>query len=97
MDLQQLSATLYGEGSLEIKAGSVKDQKYTCYGENKVNALAINSSTGHITAYGKADLKLNVENRIKITSFGEAELHYKGDPVIDRGLHFGDMVISKMD
>ncbi|HEY1870985.1 MAG TPA: DUF2807 domain-containing protein, partial [Chitinophagaceae bacterium] len=32
MNLQQLSATLYGEGSLEIKAGSVKDQKYTCYG-----------------------------------------------------------------
>ena len=97
MNLQQLSATLYGEGMLEIKAGSVKDQKYTCYGESKVNALAFSSSTGHITAYGNADLKLNVKDRIKITSFGEAELHYKGDPVIDRGLHFGDMVIDKMD
>jgi hypothetical protein len=97
MNLQQLSATLYGEGSLEIKAGSVKDQKYTCYGECKVNTLAISSSTGRITAYGKADLKLNVEDRIKITSFGEAELYYKGDPIIDRGLHFGDVVINKMD
>lgn len=97
MNLEQLTATLYGEGSLEIKAGSVKDQKYTCYGENKVNALAINSNTGRITAYGNADLKLNVRDRIKITSFGEAELNYKGDPVIDKGLHFGDMVINKMD
>ena len=27
MNLQQLSATLYGESTLEIKAGSIKDQK----------------------------------------------------------------------
>ncbi len=97
MNLQQLSATLYGEGTLEIKAGSVKDQKYTSYGESKVNSMGINSSTGRVTAYGRAEFKLNVADRIKITSYGEAQLHYKGNPVIDRGLHFGDMVINKMD
>jgi hypothetical protein len=97
MNLQQLSATLYGEGTLEIKSGTVKDQKYTSYGESKVNSLGINSSTGRVTAYGRAEFKLNVADRIKITSFGEAELHYKGNPIIDRGLHFGDMVVNKMD
>jgi hypothetical protein len=97
MNLQQLSATLYGEGTLEIKAGSVKDQKYTSYGESKVNSLGINSSTGRVTAFGRANFKLNVTDRIKITSYGEAELYYKGNPAIERGLNFGDMVINKMD
>jgi hypothetical protein len=97
MNLQQLSATLYGESTLEIKAGSIKDQKYTCYGEGKINSLAIEGSTSHVTAFGTADFKLNVSNRIKITAYGDAELHYKGNPEINKGLHFGDMVIDKMD
>jgi hypothetical protein len=97
LNLQQMSATLYGESTLEIKAGSVKDQKYTCYGESKVNSLAINNSTSRVTAYGRAEFKLNVTDRIKITSFGEAQLCYKGNPIIDRGLHFGDMVINRID
>ena len=97
MNLQQLSATLYGEGTLEIKAGSVKDQKYVCYGEGKINSLAIEGNTSRLTAYGTADFKLNVSDRIKITAFGDAELHYKGNPEIDKGLHFGDMLIDKMD
>ena len=97
VNLQQLFATLYGEGSLEIKAGSVKDQKYTSYGESKVNTLAINSSIGRVTAYGRADFKLNVADRIKITSYGEAQVYYKGNPAIDKGLHFGDVVVNKID
>jgi len=97
MNLKQLSATLYGEGSLQIKAGSVRDQKYTSYGESKVNTLAVNSSTGRVTAYGRADFKLNVEDWIKITSFGEAQLHYKGDPTIEKWLHFGDVVVNRID
>jgi len=97
MDLQQLSATLYGEGTLEIKAGSIKDQKYTSYGESKINSLGINSSTSRVTAFGRAEFKLNVADRIKITSYGEAQLYYKGNPAIDKGLNFGDVVIDKMD
>jgi hypothetical protein len=97
MNLQQLSATLYGEGTLEIKQGSVRDQKYVCYGEGKINSLAIEGSTSRLTAYGMADFKLNISDRIKITAFGDARLHYKGNPEIDKGLHFGDMLIDKMD
>ena len=97
VNLQQLSATLYGEGTLEIKAGSIKDQKYTSYGESKINSLGINSSTSRVTAFGRAEFKLNVADRIKITSYGEAQLYYKGNPAIDKGLNFGDVVIDKMD
>jgi len=97
MNLQQLSATLDGESTVEIKAGSINDQKYTCYGEGRINSLAIEGSTSHVTAYGTADFKLNVSNRIKITAYGDAELHYKGNPEINKGFHFGNMVIDKMD
>lgn len=97
MNLDQLAATLYGEGTLEIKAGSIKYQKYTSYGESKVNTLAVSSNMGRVTAFGRADFKLNVTDRIKITSYGEAELHYKGNPSIDKGLNFGDVVINKID
>ena len=97
MNLDKLAATLYGESTLEIKAGTVKDQKYTCYGEGKINSLAIDGSTSRVTAFGRANFKLNVTDRIKITSYGEAELYYKGNPYIEKGLNFGDMVINKMD
>ena len=63
----------------------------------KINSRAIEGSTSHVTAYGTADFKLNVSGRIKITAYGDAELHYKGNPEINKGLHFGDMVIDKMD
>lgn len=97
MNANELSSIMYGDGSLHIKSGTVKNQKYTCYGEGKVNSLAINGNTSRVIAYGEADFKLNVSDRIKITAFGSAQVHYKGNPAIDKGLHFGDLVVDKMD
>jgi len=95
--MQELQATLYGEGSLKIKSGLVKEQNYTIYGEGRINSLAITGNTSHITAYGDADLKINVSDKIKITSFGDARLHYKGDPEVVKGLHIGDLLVDRMD
>lgn len=97
LNLQELQATLYGEGSLKIKSGSVKEQNYTCYGEGRINSLAITGSTSHITAYGDADLKINVSDRIKISAFGDARLHYKGDPEVVKGLHIGELFVDRVD
>jgi len=97
MDVQAMETTMYGESTLEIKSGTIEDQKYTSYGDGKINCLATNGSTSRIIAYGEADFKLNVADRIKITSYGSAQLHYKGTPEIVKGLHFGDMVIDKID
>lgn len=96
-DLGQLHATMYGESLLEIKSGSVADQKYIVYGESKVNALNINGMTSRITAYGEADFQLNVSDEIKMTAFGEATLAYKGNPKINKWLHFGEMQVHKLD
>lgn len=93
----KLHAVFYGESTLDIKAGTIKEQRYTSYGESVINTSATNGRTGKITAYGEADFTMNVSDRIKITAFGDAKLHYKGNPQIDKGLHIGDMVIDKMD
>ena len=97
LNLRQLYTTMYGEGVLEIKSGSIKEQHYTCYGEGKINALAINGRLSRVTAYGEADFKLNVSDRIKITAFGEAKVHYKGNPEIVKGINFGDVSLVKLD
>ena len=97
VNLQRLEATMYGEGTLEIKSGSAREQKYLCYGEGKINTMAISGNTSHITAYGEADFTLNVSDRIKVTAFGDARLHYKGTPEIVKGLHIGDMLIDRID
>lgn len=97
LNANELSSIMYGEGSLQIKSGTIKNQKYTCYGEGKINSLAASGSTSRVIAYGEADFKLNVSDRIKITAFGDAKVHYKGNPSIDRGLHFGDLLVDKMD
>ena len=97
LNAQELETTIYGEASLNLKAGSVKEQKYTCYGEGRINSLSIAGSSSRIIAYGDADLKINVSDRIRITAYGDATLHYKGNPEIVKGIHFGDMIIDKID
>ena len=94
---QEMETTIYGEATLNIKAGAVQEQKYTCYGEGHVNTLAIRGNTSRIIAFGDADLRINVSDRIKITAYGDAKLHYKGDPEIVKGVHLGDMQINRID
>lgn len=97
LNLREMETTIYGEAVLKIESGSIIEQRYTCYGEAEVNSLAITGKTSHITAYGDADFKINVSDRIKITAFGDARVHYKGDPEIAKGLHFGDMSVDRLD
>jgi hypothetical protein len=97
LNAREMETTIYGEASLDIKAGSVNEQKYTCYGEGHINSIAITGNTSRIIAFGEADLRINVSDRIKITAFGDAKLHYKGNPDIIKGLHFGELRINRMD
>ena len=97
LNAQELETTIYGEASLNLKAGSIKEQKYTCYGEGHINSLSIAGNSSRIIAFGEADLKINVSDKIRITAFGDAKLHYKGNPEIVKGIHFGDMIIDKID
>jgi hypothetical protein len=97
VNLGELRATIYGNSYLDIKEGSIDHQRYTVYGDSKVNSLGIENNTTQITAYGEADFRVNVSDQIKIVAFGEASLAYKGNPRLNKGLHFGEMQISRLD
>ncbi len=95
--ISKLHTTIYGESSLDIKSGEVNQQNYTCYGEGKINSTAITGKTAKVTAFGEAEFRVNVSDRIKITAFGEAKLRYRGNPDIVKGIHIGEMDLAKLD
>lgn len=97
VQLKTMHTTSYGESSLNLKSGNIADQRFTAYGESKIDALAIKNSTSTATLYGEAELKLNVSDQIKVTSFGEAKIGYKGSPEIKKGLNIGKVQIYKID
>jgi hypothetical protein len=93
----ELHTKLYGENTFEIKSGTIKEQHYTSYGESKINTIAVNGRSGYVVSYGESDFTLNAADKIKLTAFGDAKLHYKGDPEIVKGIHIGDMLIDKIN
>ena len=97
VDLSELQATIYGDSQLEIQSGSVYEQRYTAYGESTINSLGISSKTSRITAFGESEFRVNVSDQIKLVAFGEARLQYRGDARINKGMHFGEVHISKLD
>lgn len=97
VQLKSMHTVSYGESSLNLKAGNIEDQRFTSYGESKIDALAIKNSTSTATLYGEAQLQLNVTDQLKVTSFGEAKIGYKGSPAIKRGLNIGKVHIYKID
>jgi hypothetical protein len=97
MRARELNAHIYGESQLEIRSGSIDQQRYVCYGEGKVIATATKGRESRITAYGEAEFQVNVSDRIAITSFGEAKLRYMGNPEIVKGLHFGGVDVKRLD
>ena len=97
VQINDLRGTLYGEGSVEFQSGAINQQTYTCYGEGSVNATAISSTEAKLTAYGESDFSLNVDDRIRITSFGEATLRYKGNAQVIKGIHVGGVDVARLD
>jgi hypothetical protein len=97
VQLQKMHTTIYGESYLELKSGNITEQKFTAYGESKVNALAVNNSITRATLYGETELNLNVSAKIKVTSFGEAKIGYKGNPEIQKGIAIGKLKVYKID
>ena len=95
--INNLHTAIYGESSVEIQSGSVNKQSYTCYGEGKVNTTAISSEEAKLTSYGESYFRMNVSERIRITSFGEAKLRYKGNAQIVRGINVGGVDVARLD
>ncbi len=95
--VDDLAVVTYGECKVRFLSGSATSQTYTAYGEGNINSLSMDGKSGKITAYGEADFTMNVSDKIQITAFGEAKLHYAGNPIIRKGLHIGELHVDKMN
>ncbi len=92
-----LAVVTYGECKVAFLSGSATSQTYAAYGEGNINSLAIDGKSGKITAYGEADFTMNVSDKIQVTAFGEAKLHYTGNPIIRKGIHIGELHVDQMN
>lgn len=96
LNTDTFNATLYGESTVDFKAGRIDYQKYLVYGESKVNAMGIENSTTKITAYGESGFKLNVSDKLKVNALGESDIVYSGNPIVDKGVVFGEASIRQI-
>lgn len=94
--LKKLKTTLYGASKFAIKEGSINEQKYTVYGEARIKVSKIKSKQTKVVAYGAANVKVNTSERLKVTSYGEARVYYKGNPKISKGIIIGDTTIESL-
>jgi hypothetical protein len=95
--ITKMHSTIYGDCSVDIKAGVANRQYFTCYGEGKINTTAITGREAKVTAFGEAEFRVNVTDLIRITSFGDAKVCYRGDPEVVKGIHFGGVDVQRLD
>ncbi|MCK5677170.1 MAG: hypothetical protein KAH72_01660 [Flavobacteriaceae bacterium] len=49
-----------------------------------------------ITLYGESNVNINVTQDMKVTSYGEANIKYRGNPKINKGIVIGETTIEKI-
>jgi len=94
--LDNLYVSIYGESYLEIKKGSITRQKFISYGESTINTIEVNNQSTKITAYGTGSFRFNITDDLKITSYGEATVAYKGNPTVRKGIVIGETKIENI-
>ncbi len=97
IEVDKFYATMYGESYLEVKEGHAARQKVISYGEGEINTFGVKNTSAKVTAYGEGRIKLNVSDDLKVTAYGEASIHYKGSPMVNRGLVIGEATIHQVN
>ena len=95
VNILNLKTSIYGESYLEIQQGEINNQKFIAYGESKINVLNVANKETNLTAYGDGVFQLNVSEKLKITSYGEATISYSGNAQVQKGLIIGETIITK--
>jgi hypothetical protein len=97
IQVDEFFATLYGESYLEVKEGNAHRERIISYGESEINTFGVENRTAKITAYGEGKVNLHVSDELKVTAYGEASVHYKGSPMVNKGLVLGDATIHQIN
>ena len=95
--LDQLRVSIFGESHLVIDSGSINKQRITAYGSSKMRSTNVDSKDAKIIAYGEGTYQFNVSDRLKVTSYGEANILYKGSPQIKKGIVIGESTIRRVN
>ena len=96
LEVDRLDVSIYGDSLLNMEKGSIKKQKITAYGASTVMASDVISDETKLTAYGDGIFKVNASEKIKVSSYGEATVLYKGDAVLKKGIVIGESTIRKI-
>lgn len=94
---EYLKTSLYGDNDLKIKTGKAEFQKYKLFGDNKIDTQYLKSFSATATIFGESKLKLNTQDNLKVTAFGESQVSYNGNASVNKGLIFGKAQITKLN
>ncbi|WP_276366036.1 head GIN domain-containing protein [Chryseolinea sp. H1M3-3] len=94
---EYLRTSLYGDNDLKIKTGKAEYQKYRLFGENKIDTQDVKSFSATATIFGESKLRLNSQDNLKVTAFGEPQVSYYGNASVNRGWIFGKAQITKLN
>lgn len=88
---------LYGENKLRVDDGKADFQKYSLYGNNTINTIALKSYSATANIFGESSLQLHTDDELKVSSFGEGEVIYAGNPHVNHRLVVGNARVSRLD
>ena len=92
-----LQVSLYGENKLTIEDGKAQYQKYRLFGENKIDTRKLRSYSTKTTSYGSSRIKLNTDDELRVTAFGESKISYSGPAQVSKGIVIGENQINRED
>lgn len=96
VNAQNFKVALYGENDLFIEGGQSGNQVINTYGNNSVNTKNLLSYGIKTTNFGESKLEINATDYLKVTYFGEGELHYHGHPYIERKWLIGEVDVRNI-
>ena len=94
---EYLRTSLYGDNDLKIKTGKAEYQKYRLFGDNKIDTQELKSFSATTTIFGESKIKLNSQDNLKVNAFGESQVSYNGNAMVNKGLIFGKAQITKLN
>lgn len=95
LNTDKFKAVMIGENKLDIRKGKAKKQKYKSIGENWVRADGLDSDLAKASMIGEGMVKLKVDSQLRVSTIGESQVVFNGNPVVKRGLIIGKAEIRK--
>lgn len=95
LETNKFKAVLIGENRLDIKTGKAKKQKYKSIGENWVRSDGMSSDFAKASMIGEGMVKLKVDDHLRVSTIGESEIVFTGNPIVHKGIIIGHAAIRK--